>query len=437
MYKLSESKNYQRLLERDAKNVSRVMYRYTPVAFERGEGCYLFDIEGNRYLDFAAGIATCAVGHCHPQVVQAVKEQAENLLHLMNHVGYYEPYVKFVETLKKVLPGDLSQGTAFLLNSGTEAVEAALKLARVVTGRPAVISFTGAFHGRGMGALGVTTSTNLYRKGLNGLFAGVYYTPYPHCFRCFAGQESPQECSYECISFLEALLKTTLHPEDVATILVEPIQGEAGYRVPPDSFLPRLREICDSYGMLLIADEIQTGMGRTGKMLATEHWNVVPDVVCLAKAFGGGLPLSAVIAKKKLMDQWDPGAHGSTFGGNPVAIAAGHATLDIILRKELMSNAHKIGEYIQERFREAADEMPQIGDVRGKGLMIGVELVKDESKTPAFDETKKLTSGVCEKGLILATCGKNTLRICPPLILTQEEAREGVDIILDTLREVF
>jgi len=437
MYKLEDNKNYQELVERDAKSVSRVMYRYTPIAFKRGKGCYLFDIEGNKYLDFAAGIATCAVGHCHPEVVQAIKEQADNLLHLMNHLGYYEPYVRFVEKLKKLLPGDLSQGTALLLNSGTEAIEAALKLARVVTGRPVVISFIGGFHGRGMGALGVTTSTNLYRKGLNGLFAGVYYTPYPYCFRCFAGYEVPEKCRYECISFLETLLKTTLHPKDIAAILVEPIQGEAGYRVPPDLFLPRLREICDTYDILLIADEIQTGMGRTGKMLAVEHWNVIPDIICLAKALGGGLPLSAVIARKDLMDQWDPGAHGSTFGGNPVAIAAAQATLDIILRERLINNAHKIGEYIQERFKEAAKEIPQIGDVRGKGLMIGVELVKDESKTPAFNETKKLISRICEKGLILATCGKNTLRICPPLILTQEQARQGVDTILETLREVF
>jgi 4-aminobutyrate aminotransferase len=420
------------LIERDHAIVAAAIYRYTDIAFQRGEGVYLYDFEGRRYLDFVAGIATMNVGHCHPDVVEAICDQARILIHGASHVGYMEPYVEVLEALKAVAPGDLMNGKGVLMNSGSEAVETGIKLARYVTNRSMILAFTESFHGRPMGALALTASNELYRRRLAGLLTGVYHTPYPYCYRCPLKHKSPETCGLACLNLVEKALQTVVPPEDLAGIIVEPIAGEGGYIVPPDGFLQALREICDRHGALLIADEVQTGLGRTGKMFAMEHWGVVPDVVCLAKALGGGLPLGAVLARADLVDAWPPAAQGTTFGGNPIACQAGLATLRIVQADNLMAHAIEVGDYIQSRFREAQKELPIIGDVRGKGLMVGVELVNADG-SPAGEIIKAVIKEIGASGMALTKCGASALRIAPALVITREQAGEGVDIILNVL----
>lgn len=421
------------LIERDRATVAAAIYRYTDIAFQRGEGVYLYDFEGRKYLDFVAGIATNNVGHCHPDVVEAICDQARILIHGASHVGYMGPYVEVLEALKAVAPGDLKNGKGVLMNSGSEAVETGIKLARYVTNRPMILAFTESFHGRPMGALALTASSELYRRRLSGLFTGVYHTPYPYCYRCPLKHESPETCGLACLNLVEKALQTVVPPMDLAGIIVEPIAGEGGYIVPPDGFLQGLREICDRHGALLITDEVQTGLGRTGKMFAMEHWGVVPDVICLAKALGGGLPLGAILAKAELVDAWPPAAQGTTFGGNPIACRAGLATLRIVQEENLMAHAVEVGNYIQSRFREAQKELPIIGDVRGKGLMVGAELVNADG-SPAGEIIKKVIKDIGASGMALTKCGASALRIAPPLIITKEQAGTGVDIILNVLR---
>ncbi len=421
------------VIERDQSLVTPAIYRYTNIVFERGEGVYLYDITGRRYLDFVAGIATMNVGHSHPRVVAAVQEQAAKLMHPASHVGYYLPYVELLEALRDVMPGSLRDGKAVLLNSGSEAVEAALKLARYVTGRPMVIAFMNSFHGRPMGALSLTSSSSAYRRHLSALLPGVYHVPYPNPFRPDVPVDSPEALADVVLGLIEKALETIIPPEELAAIVVEPIAGEGGYIVPPDNFLPGLRAICDRTGALLIADEVQTGIGRTGKMFAVEHWNVEPDIISLGKAIGGGLPLSAVWARREIMDAWPAGAHGTTFGGNPVACRAGLESLRVLQEENLVDNAARVGDHIQARFRDAQEEIPLIGDVRGKGLMVGVELVTPDG-SPAKDLIKPIIKEIGDAGVVMTKCGASTLRIAPPLIITQEQADEGVDIILDILR---
>ena len=285
------------LIGRDQASVAATIYRYTDIAFQRGEGVYLYDYEGQKYLDFVSGIATMNVGHCHPEVVSAINDQAQTLIHGASHVGYMKPYVDMLEALKAVAPGDLKDGKGILVNSGSEAVETGIKLARYVTKRSMILAFTDSFHGRSMGALALTASNPLFRQRLPGLLTGVYHTPYPYCFRCPLKYRSSEECGLACLNLVEKALESVVPPQDLAGIIVEPIAGEGGYIVPPDGFLEGLREICDRVGALLIADEVQSGLGRTGKMFAVDHWDVEPDIICLAKALGGGLPLGAVLAK--------------------------------------------------------------------------------------------------------------------------------------------
>jgi 4-aminobutyrate aminotransferase len=421
------------LIERDHAIVAAAIYRYTDIAFQRGEGVYLYDFEGRMYLDFVAGIATMNVGHCHPDVVEAICDQARILIHGASHVGYMEPYVEMLEALKAVAPGDLKNGKGVLMNSGSEAVETGIKLARYVTNRSMLLAFTDSFHGRPMGALALTASSELYRRRLASLLTGVYHTPYPYCYRCPLKHESPETCGLACLNLVEKALQTVVPPEDLAGIVVEPIAGEGGYIVPPDGFLQGLREICDRHGALLIADEVQTGLGRTGKMFAMEHWGVVPDVVCLAKALGGGLPLGAVLARAELVDAWPPAAQGTTFGGNPIACRAGLVTLRIVQEENLVAHATEVGDYIQSRFGEAQKELPIIGDVRGKGLMVGVELVNADG-SPASEIIKAVIKEIGASGMALTKCGASALRIAPALVITQEQAGEGVDMILNVLR---
>jgi 4-aminobutyrate aminotransferase len=420
------------LMERDHAAVAAAIYRQTDIAFHRGEGVYLYDFEGRRYLDFVAGIATMNVGHCHPAVVEAICNQARTLIHGACHVGYMEAYVDILEALRAIAPGDLQHGKGLLMNSGSEAVETGIKLARYVTNRPMILAFTDSFHGRAMGALALTASNTIYRQRLSGLLPGVYHTPYPYCYRCPLGHASRNTCGLACLNLVEKALQTVIPPQDLAGIVVEPIAGEGGYIVPPEGFLQGLREICDRHGALLIADEVQTGLGRTGKMFAVEHWGVVPDVICLAKALGGGLPLGAVLARVDLVDAWPPAAHGTTFGGNPVACRAGLATLRIIIEDKLMVHAVEVGDYMQRRFRKAQGMLPLIGDVRGKGLMVGVELVNADG-SPASEVVKAVIKDTKSRGIVLTKCGASTLRLAPPLIISQDQAGEGVEIILERL----
>ncbi len=420
------------LIERDHAAVAAAIYRQTDIAFHHGEGVYLYDFEGRRYLDFVAGIATMNVGHCHPAVVEAICDQARTLIHGACHVGFMEAYVDMLEALRAIAPGELQHGKGLLMNSGSEAVETGIKLARYVTNRPMILAFTDSFHGRAMGALALTASNTIYRQRLSGLLPGVYHTPYPYCYRCPLGHASRNTCGLACLNLVEKALQTVIPPQDLAGIIVEPIAGEGGYIVPPEGFVQGLRELCDRHGALLIADEVQTGLGRTGTMFAVEHWGVVPDVICLAKALGGGLPLGATLARAELVDAWPPAAHGTTFGGNPVACRAGLATLRIIQEDKLMVCAVEVGDQIQRRFREAQGKLPIIGDVRGKGLMVGVELINADG-SPASEIVKAVIKDSRSRGIVLTKCGASTLRFAPPLIITQDQAREGVEIILERL----
>jgi 4-aminobutyrate aminotransferase len=424
----------EELIVRDQRSVSGTIYRYTDIAFQRGDGVHLYDFEGRKYLDFVSGIATMNVGHCHPQVVEAIYEQAKSLIHGASHVGYMKPYVEMIEALKAIAPGELKKGKGILVNSGSEAVETGIKLTRYVTDRSMILAFTDSFHGRSMGALALTSSNTIFRQRLPGLLTGVYHTPYPYCYRCPLKYASAKDCGLACLNLVEKALETVVPPEDLAGIIVEPIAGEGGYIVPPDGFLSGLREICDRIGALLIADEVQSGIGRTGKMFAVEHWDVEPDIICLAKALGGGLPLGGVLAKAELMDGWPPAAQGTTFGGNPVACRAGLATLNIIQEQDLMANAVQVGDFIQTRFREVQRDLPIIGDVRGKGLMVGVELINADG-SPAIEIIKAVIKEMGSKGIVLTKCGASALRFAPPLIISKEQAGEGVELILSVLKK--
>jgi 4-aminobutyrate aminotransferase len=409
-------------------------HAYALVA-QSAQGCMIEDVDGNRYLDCAAGIAVCSTGHCHPRVVKAIQDQAATLIHICGADFYDTMYVQLAERLSRITPGEFHK-RVFLGNSGAEAVEAALKLARYKTGRTHLLAFWGAFHGRTMGAVSLTASKSVYHKGFEPLLPGISHVPYAYCYRCAYNLHYPQ-CDFACIKFIEEVLFTRSVPaEEVAAIIVEPIQGEGGYIVPPVGWLQQLRTLCDKYGILLVADEIQSGLGRTGKMFAVEHWNVIPDILCLAKALASGMPLSAVIASEEIMS-WSIGAHGSTFGGNPVSCAAALTTLDVMEEERLVQNAKQIGDYLLLNLQNMADESYLIGDVRGIGLMIGVELVTDkQKKTPGVNETNQVVNECFKRGLIVLPCGPNTVRFSPPLTLTEAEASKAIDIFKESLTAV-
>jgi len=423
------------VVERSDRFVSPSLPRAYPLVVERAQGVFVEDVDDNRFLDCAAGIAVCSTGHCHPRVVEAIQRQAERLLHICGADFYDTMYIDLAERLSRLVPG-AGPKKVFLGNSGAEAVEAALKLARYHTGRPYVVSFFGAFHGRTMGAVSLTASKPLYHQGFGPLLPGVIHVPYAYCYRCPYNLTYP-ECDLACVDAIEDLwLHKSVPPEEIAAIFVEPVQGEGGYIVPPDGWLAKLRALCDKYGILLVADEVQSGVGRTGRMFAVEHWGVEPDILCTAKALASGMPLSAMVAREEVMT-WPPGAHGSTYGGNPVACAAAQATLDVILEEGLMENAARVGGLLLERLRELAAESHLIGDVRGLGLMIGVELVKDKAtKEPAKKEAEAVVQGCFRRGLLLLTCGPNSIRFSPPLILTEAQAETAFQIFADALAEV-
>jgi 4-aminobutyrate aminotransferase len=415
------------IIARDARCVSPSYTRAYPLVAERGEGAIIEDVDGNRFLDFNAGIAVVAAGHCHPEVVRAIQQQAARLIHMSGTDFYYEQLVVLAEKLAEIAPGGMARKVAFG-NSGAEAVEAAIKLARYSTGRDKLIAFLGGFHGRTMGALSLTARKAVQRQGFGPMLPGVVHAPYPNCYRCPFGRQV-DTCAVECAGHIEKTLLHTIAPADeVAAIVIEPIQGEGGYVVPPRKFFDELQRITRRHGILLVFDEVQSGMGRTGRMWAADHFEAAPDILAVAKGIASGMPLGATIARADLMT-WPPGAHASTFGGNPVSCAAALATIEL-LENGLIANAAWMGEYLLERMREWPARFPVVGDVRGLGLMLGVELVRDQaSREPAPRLRDLVVQLAFERGLLILGAGDSTLRLCPPLVVTRDQC----DFALDTL----
>jgi 4-aminobutyrate aminotransferase len=422
------------IVDADEKLMSPSYTRSYPLVVERGYGCRIEDVDGNEFLDFTAGIAVNSTGHSHPEVVKAIQDQAAKLIHLSGTDFYYDLMPRLASRLSAVAPMP-GPHRFYFGNSGAEAIECALKLARYHTGRQNIISFFGSFHGRTMGALSLTGSKTQQKRRFAPFVPGVTHVPYPYAFReNIRGQQAEDALGIACARFIEEkLFKTTLPPEEVAAIFVEPIQGEGGYIVPPDSFLRELRRICDRHGILLVADEIQSGAGRTGKWWAIEHTGVQPDIVCIAKGIASGMPIGICMTRAEIMD-WVPGSHGSTFSGNPLCLAAALATMDIIER-EAMPNAARVGSAALERLTSWVAKYPIVGDVRGRGLMIGVEIVEPHEDgqypRPAGALRDRIVNMAFERGLLLLGCGENTIRLCPPLIVKPQEA----DIALDLLEE--
>jgi 4-aminobutyrate aminotransferase len=419
------------IVKRDQDVISPSYPRGYPFVMDHGRGTEVWDVDGNRFLDFAAGIAVVSTGHSHPKVVEAIKEQADKFLHISSDF-YHIKWVELGERLNEIAPF-LDNAVSFMTNSGTESVEAAIKLARHYTGRTEFIGFLGAFHGRTMGAVTFTASKPVYHRYFYPLLNGVTHVPFPDPYRPILQQLDGEDYGETIVRYIEEQIIGHLLPADnIAGILVEPIQGEGGYIVPPPKFFPALRELCDKYGILLIVDEVQSGMGRTGKWWAIEHWDVEPDIVCAAKGIASGLPMGAMIAKEYIMN-WPKGSHGNTFGGNPLACAAALATIDLI-EQEYLQNAVDMGNYIMDALEELMVRHPQIGDVRGKGLMIGIEFVQDrDSKQPAEKFRDLIVDNAFKRGLMLLGCGKSTIRIAPPLCVTKSEADEALEILDESI----
>jgi 4-aminobutyrate aminotransferase len=422
------------LVEIDRAFVSPSYTRAYPLVVKEAQGMWVRDPDDNVFLDFTSGIAVCATGHCHPRVVQAIKDQADRLLHMSGTDFYYEPQILLAKKLASLAPGEGVKRTYFG-NSGAEAVEAAFKLARYHTRRELNIAFFGAFHGRTMGALSLTASKTIQKKHYYPVVPGITHIPYAYCYRCPYNLRYP-DCGLYCVHWVEdTLFRTTMPPEEVAAIFVEPIQGEGGYIVPPLEFHKELYRIARKYNILYVTDEVQSGMGRTGKMFAMEHFGVAPDIVALAKGIASGMPLGATLARQEIMD-WEAGSHASTFGGNPVSCQAALTTIQL-LEESLLANAAVQGEGMIRKLRDMQKNYECMGDVRGKGLMIGVELVKDRTtKERASEWRNKLVRRAFEKGLLLLGCGENTLRFCPPLIVTEEDVDLCLTIFEEALREV-
>jgi 4-aminobutyrate aminotransferase len=422
------------LVALDQTYISPSYTRLYPLVAEKADGLWIRDVDGNRFLDFTAGVAVCSTGHCHPKVVEAIKDQAERLIHMAGTDFYYETEILLAKKLDSLAPY-AGEGKVFFGNSGTEAIEAAFKLARWHSRRELNIAFFGSFHGRTMGSLSLTASKTVQREHFYPLVPGVFHVPYPYCYRCPFELTHPQ-CGMACVGFIEnTLFKTVVPPEQVAAIFVETIQGEGGYIVPPPEFHAQLYELAKKYGILYVVDEVQSGMGRTGKMFAIEHFGVEPDVVAVAKGIASGLPLGAAMARAEIMD-WEFGSHGSTFGGNPVACAAALATIEL-LETDLISNASIQGDYLIKKLKDLQLSHECLGDVRGKGLMVGVELVKDrETREPAIEWRKQLIQTAFHKGLLLLGCGENSVRFSPALTVTREEIDVCLSLFEEAVREI-
>jgi 4-aminobutyrate aminotransferase len=412
------------MIERDGKVISPSYPRGYPFVMDHGKGSEVWDVDGNRFLDFMGGIAVVSTGYSHPKVVKAIQEQAEKFIHISSDF-YHENWIRLAEKLNEIAPFE-EDALSFMTNSGTEAVETAIKLARYHTKRSNFIGFTGAFHGRTMGAVTFTASKAKYHSGFYPLMNGVTHAPFPNPYHPVLERRKGEDYGEAVVRYIEdEILAQILPPKDVAGILVETIQGEGGYIVPPDGFYPALRKLCDKHGILMILDEVQSGMGRTGKWWAIEHFGVEPDMITSAKGIASGMPLGACIARKSVMD-WEIGTHGNTYGGNPISCAASLATIDLI-EKEFMQNAKEVGEYAMDALEEIKARHPSIGDVRGKGLMIGVEFVQDrETKEPAKELTDRVVELGYERGLLMLSCGKSVIRIAPPLSMSKNEIDEGL-----------
>ncbi len=424
--------NAQALVARDALVTSPSYPRDYPFVMSHGRGCEVWDVDGNRFLDFAAGIAVCSTGHCHPEVVSAIGAAAGRFIHISSDF-WHEGQTRLAERLSALAPMR-EPAMSFFCQSGTEAVEAALKLARYATGRSRFIGFLGGFHGRTMGALAFTSSKYTQQKRFSPTMPGVTHVPYPNAYRpLFAGDDQGKAV----VDYIEQVLfRSNVPADEVAAIMVEPIQGEGGYVVPPDGFLRGLRELCDRHGILLILDEVQTGIGRTGRMFACEHWGVEPDILTLAKGLGSGMPIGVMLARRQLMQAWPRGAHGNTYGGNPICCAAALATLDLVER-QYAANAARVGEMFLPRLQQLQGGHAEIGDVRGKGLFLAVELVKDRrSKEPAGPFSEAVVRQSFQNGLLLLPCGASTIRFMPPLMVSPADVEEAMTILDASFDEV-
>ena len=422
-------------VKKDENFISPSYGRFYPLVVESGKGCIVKDVDGNEFIDFNSGLVCMNVGHSHPKVVSAIKNQCDRFLHYSNTDFFYKEVINLAQQLTEISPGKFEKKVYFG-NSGAEAIEAAVKLAKWHSRKQLFIGFISAFHGRTIAALSFTASKPTQRRYFSPLMPGVTHVPYAYCYRCPYKLTYPG-CHYWCVDFIdEYVLQKYIPPEDVAGIVVEPIQGEGGYVVPPPEYFQRLKKLADKYGILLIDDEVQSGIGRTGKWFAIEHWGVEPDILCTAKALASGLPLGATIAKAKVMD-WVPGSHASTFGGNPLSCVAASAVIEVVREEKLLENATKQGAYIMKRLGEFKDRSEIVGDVRGKGLMIGMEIVEDkESKKPAPQKVTEIMMRSWKRGVNVITCGASTVRIAPPLIINKELIDASLDIIEDVTKEV-
>lgn len=429
--------NALRVLAGDEKYISPSYTRSYPMVAKRGRGIVVEDVDGNEFFDFSAGIAVTSTGHCHPEVVSAIQKQAGELIHMSGTDFYYESLVTLAERLSTIAP---MQGPhkVYYGNSGAEAVECALKLARYHTKRQQVIAFFGAFHGRTMGALSLTASKPQQKRRFSPLVPGVTHVRYPDVYRgCEGGPQAAEKFALGCARYIEdKLFKTILAPEEVAAIFVEPVQGEGGYVVAPTIFMQELRRICDKHGILLVVDEVQSGIGRTGKWWAVEHTGVQPDMVCIAKGIASGMPLGITMSKAGIMD-WVPGSHASTFGGNPVCIAAALATLDVIEKEGLLGNAQEVGDHMLQRMADWPKKHRIVGDVRGRGLMIGVEIVKDQAtREYGASERDRIVEAAFQRGVLFLGCGPSTVRIAPPLIVAKDEADVAMDVLEESIASI-
>jgi 4-aminobutyrate aminotransferase / (S)-3-amino-2-methylpropionate transaminase / 5-aminovalerate transaminase len=420
------------LLERREGAVSAGLGIATPILASEAKGALLTDVDGNTFIDFGGGIGVMNVGHADPRVVAAVKEQVEKFTHTCFYVTEYEPYIELAEKLNALVPGDFEK-RSFFVNSGAEAVENAVKIARAYTGRPAIMAFENAFHGRTLLAMTLTSKVNPYKKTFGPYAPEIYRVPAPYPYRCPAGKDCSAGCRGDCFNFVERALVGSVDAGSLAAILVEPVSGEGGFIPFPDFYLQQLRELCDEYGILLIADEIQTGFGRTGKMFCVEHSGVVPDLVTTAKSLGGGLPIGGVSGKAEIMDSVHAGGLGTTYGGNPLACAAALAVLETFEEEDLLARANVIGERVVGALREIQENHPDfVGDVRGRGAMVAMELVKDpESRAPDKERTAKIVEAALQEGLLLLTAGQysNVIRTLMPLVITDEDLEEGLSIL--------
>ncbi|MDI6643072.1 MAG: acetyl ornithine aminotransferase family protein [Candidatus Hodarchaeaceae archaeon] len=425
----------RKFIERDRAVTSTSLTRTAPLVGAEEEGVWVKDIDGNVFLDFSSGIAVTNIGHRHPKVVEAIKRQSDKLIFVNSCDFYTLPQVELMERLCEVTPGKFKK-RVFLGNSGTEAVEAALKIAQWNTRNYYVLAFIGGFHGRTMGSLQLTTTSVAARRHFKGMMQGVFHVPYAYCYRCPFKQEYP-ECGLWCVEYIEeTMLKKVIPPDDLACLIVEPIQGAEGYIVPPDDYLPALVKLCKKHNIIFVADEVQTGFCRTGKWFACEHWGVEPDIITLSKALAAGLPCGAAVSRAELME-WDPGAHENTLGGNPVVCEAALATLDVLEKERLDQNAERVGGYLLKRIKELSEKHELIGDARGKGMMIGIEFVEDQrTKKPATKQRNALMNEAFKRGLVLLGAGASSLRLAPPLVLTKEQADVGLEIFGEALEKV-